>query len=65
MVEQADDLRAQALYECSVFDAVLDTGMPQDSFAQVLASAKRCSDEDFFHYDDEQRFFMLTALALW
>ena len=26
-VEQSDDLRAQALYECSVFDTVLDTGL--------------------------------------
>ena len=27
-MEQADDLRAQALYECLVFDTVLDSGNP-------------------------------------
>ena len=40
-------------------------GVKTDCFEEVLASAKKCSDEDFFHYDGEERFFLLAALALW
>ena len=31
----------------------------------VLTSAKHCSHEDVFHYDGEERFCLLAALALW
>ena len=39
--------------------------MKPNCFEEILASAKKCSDEDFFHYDSEERFYMLASLALW
>ena len=31
----------------------------------VVASAETCCEEDVYHFDDVDRFFMVSCLALW
>ena len=40
-------------------------GICEDVMEDVLLSAKKCSHEDVFHYDGEERFCLLAYLALW
>lgn len=31
----------------------------------VVASAETCCEEDVYHFDDVDRYFMVSCLALW
>ena len=65
VAEESDDLRSKAFYQFFAFDAVLDTGLVVDDFEEILQSARKCKEDDVYHFDREERFAMLTCLALW
>lgn len=85
IASEADDLRAQALYDCCRFDALLEfgiyiplrhitensidslqlTGVGKEEAKSLVLAAETCCTEDIYHFDDTERFFLVSCLALW
>ena len=63
----SDDLQQQALYFCYCFDIILETDIVED-FVDVIeceSYARTCTSNDVFHFNNEERFFLLSCLTLW
>ncbi|KAI6656437.1 Adenylate cyclase type 10 [Oopsacas minuta] len=63
----SDDLQQQALYFSYCFDIILETGI-SEGFIDVLeceSYARTCTSHDVFHFNNEERFFLLSCLTLW
>lgn len=84
VASEANDLRAQALYDCCHFDALLEFGMYnndvlielsvmlciagidwQSENTTVTKAEACCTDRDVYYFDEEERFFLVSCLALW
>ena len=46
-------------------DNIYTSGMLPTSVESLIHMAKECCDEDVYHYDDIERFFLVTSLATW
>lgn len=63
----SDDLQQQALYFSYCFDVILETGIVE-GFVDVIeceSYARTCTSHDVFHFNNEERFFLLSCLTLW
>jgi len=65
IASEADDLRAQALHDCCQFDALLELGINANDAKMLVTAAETCCEEDVYHFDDIERFFLVSCLALW
>lgn len=85
VASEANDLRAQALYDCCHFDALLEFGTKdnrhecmlklsvislagidwQSENTTVTKAETCCTDRDVYYFDEEERFFLVSCLALW
>ena len=63
----SDDLQQQALYFSYSFDIILDTGIAEElvDVIECESFARTCTSHDVFHFNNEERFFLLSCLALW
>ena len=63
----SDDLQQQALYFSYSFDIILETGIAEGLVDAIECEsfARTCTSHDVFHFNNEERFFLLSCLALW
>ena len=41
------------------------TGIGQEDATSLVKAAETCCTEDIYHFDDTERFFLVSCLALW
>ena len=41
------------------------TGIGLDDAHSLVKAAETCCEEDIYHFDDTERFFLVSCLALW
>jgi len=51
------------LYNCVLLLSML--GLLPDNIEATLNTAEQCCSEDVYHFDDTERFFLITCLATW
>ena len=44
---------------------VLCIGIGQEDAISLVKAAETCCTEDIYHFDDTERFFLVSCLALW
>ena len=53
--------------EYSFYSSVLNrvAGIGSDEAERLIASAEMSCEEDVYHFDEIERFFLVSCLALW
>lgn len=41
------------------------TGANKEEAGKLVAAAETCCEEDIYHFDNTERFFLVSCLALW
>lgn len=64
---EADELQYQSLYYCFCYDVILETGLDSEFIAVIECEsyARTCTSSDIYHFNSEERFFLLSCLTLW
>ena len=65
LVHYYDFCVARTTQKTNRFLLPLLVGIGQENAESLVKAAETCCTEDIYHFDDTERFFLVSCLALW